>query len=48
MPEEEAAELTIAYAETVGESVNAGAGAVECSFGNESEGARDSVGGATP
>jgi hypothetical protein len=48
MLEEEAAELTIAYAETVGEFVNAGAGAVECSFGDESEGARDSVGGTAP
>ena len=48
MLEEEAAELAIAYAETVGEFFNAGAGAVECAFGDESEGAGDGVGSSAP
>ena len=48
MLEEETAELAFAYAETVGEFFNAGSGAVKCAFGDESEGARDGVGGAAP
>ena len=48
MLDEEAAELAFAYSETVGEFFNAGAGAVEHSFGDKSEGARDGAGGAMP